>query len=206
MTNRIYLFTRFERFWHWSQAALIIFMAVTGFEIRALYHLLGFEQAVALHTIAAWGLIGLWVFAVFWHLTTGEWKQYIPTLDNIVLIMRYYSVEIFNDTPHPYQKTRMKKHNPLQRLVYLSLWVFIYPAIWISGLLYFFYQDWQAWGLGSYLNMEIIAIIHASAGFLIITFLIGHVYLVTTGRSTFIHIKAMITGWEDIEQNWKGKD
>ena len=24
MSERLYLFTRFERFWHWSQAALII--------------------------------------------------------------------------------------------------------------------------------------------------------------------------------------
>jgi len=206
MTNRIYLFTRFERFWHWTQAALIIFMAVTGFEIRALYHLFGFEQAVFLHTFAAWGLIGLWVFAVFWHATTGEWKQYIPTLDKIVLIIRYYSVDIFSDAPHPYKKTRMKKHNPLQRLVYLSLWIFIYPAIWISGILYLFYQDWQAWGVAAYLSMEVIGIIHASSGFLIITFLIGHVYLVTTGRSTFIHIKAMITGWEDAERTGRESD
>ena len=93
----------------------------------------------------------------------------------------------------------MKKHNPLQRLVYLSLWVIINPAIWISGFLYLFYQDWQSWGLAAYLSMEVIAIIHASAAFLIITFLIGHVYLVTTGRSFFIHIKAMITGWEEAE-------
>ncbi len=206
MTNRIYLFTRFERFWHWTQAALIIFMAVTGFEIRTLYHLFGFEQAVFLHTFAAWGLIGLWVFAVFWHATTGEWKQYIPTMDQIVLIMRYYSVDIFSDAPHPYQKTRMKKHNPLQRLVYLSLWVFIYPAIWVSGILYLFYQDWQAWGIAAYLNLEVIGIIHASSGFLIITFLIGHVYLVTTGRTTFIHIKAMITGWEDVDHTGRESD
>ena len=206
MADNIYLFTRFERFWHWAQAGLIIFMAVTGFEIRALYHLFGFEQAVSLHTTAAWLLIGLWVFAVFWHVTTGEWKQYIPTLDRIVLIMRYYSVDIFNDAPHPYKKTRMKKHNPLQRLVYLSLWVFINPMIWISGLLYLFYQDWQAWGLAEYLSMEVVAIVHASGAFLIITFLIGHVYLVTTGRTTFIHIKAMITGWEDTEETGERSD
>lgn len=30
MTERVYLFKGFERFWHWSQAALIIFMLVTG--------------------------------------------------------------------------------------------------------------------------------------------------------------------------------
>ena len=30
MSERIYVFKRFERFWHWSQAALIIALMVTG--------------------------------------------------------------------------------------------------------------------------------------------------------------------------------
>ena len=32
--SRVYLFKRFERFWHWSQAALVLFMLLTGFEIH----------------------------------------------------------------------------------------------------------------------------------------------------------------------------
>lgn len=199
MTDRIYLYARFERFWHWSQAALIIFMAITGFEIHAFYELFGFERAVSLHTTAAWVLMGLWVFAIFWHATTGEWKQYIPTLDRVVAIMRFYSVDIFNDAPHPYHKTRLHKHNPLQRLVYLALWVLINPMIWISGLLYFFYNNWQSSELASYLNLEAIAVIHAAAAFLLVSFLIVHVYLITIGDTPFTHIKAMITGWEEIE-------
>ena len=50
MTERIYIFKRFERFWHWSQAALIIFLLITGFEVHGSYALFGFEQAVNLHT------------------------------------------------------------------------------------------------------------------------------------------------------------
>ncbi|MBE0619822.1 MAG: cytochrome b/b6 domain-containing protein, partial [Burkholderiales bacterium] len=64
---RIYIFKRFERFWHWAQAALIIFMLLTGFEIHGSYTLLGWEKAADLHTTAAWTLIGLWLFAIFWH-------------------------------------------------------------------------------------------------------------------------------------------
>ena len=199
MVERVYLFSRFERFWHWSQAALIIFMGITGFEVHGLYKLFGFEEAVDLHTTTAWVLIGLWIFAIFWHLTTGEWKQYIPTTERIVAMIRFYSLDIFSDAPHPYHKTRLRKHNPLQRLVYLSLWVLINPAIWISGLLYLYYNSWPAWGLDAYLDIAIVAFIHAAAAFLIIAFLISHVYLVTTGHTVFEHIKAMITGWEEIE-------
>jgi thiosulfate reductase cytochrome b subunit len=31
-----------------------------------------------------------------------------------------------------------------------------------------------------------------------LAFLIVHVYLATTGHTPFAHIKAMITGWEDV--------
>ena len=86
MTERVYLFKGFERFWHWSQAALIIFLMVTGFEIHGTYTLFGFEKAVGYHTIAAWSLVGLWVFAIFWHVTTGEWRQYIPTTEKVMAI------------------------------------------------------------------------------------------------------------------------
>jgi len=54
-------------------------MLLTGFEIRGIYPVFGFERAVELHTLAAWSLVTLWVFAIFWHFTTGEWRQYIPT-------------------------------------------------------------------------------------------------------------------------------
>ncbi|MDJ0956862.1 MAG: cytochrome b/b6 domain-containing protein [Arenicellales bacterium] len=200
MKNRIYLYARFERFWHWSQASLIIFMALTGFEIHAFYVLFGYESAVQLHTTAAWVLIGLWIFAIFWHATTGEWKQYIPTFDRVVTIVRFYSVDIFNNAPHPYHKSRLQKHNPLQRFVYLLLWVLINPAIWISGLLYFFYNDWKALGLASFLSLEVVAVVHTVAAYLIFSFLIFHVYLVTIGDTPLTHIKAMITGWEEVEQ------
>ena len=100
--DKIYIFKRFERFWHWTQAALIIFMMVTGFEIHGVYNLFGFGKAVSLHTIAAWSLITLWVFAIFWHFTTGEWKQYIPTLEKADAMLKYYLTGIFTDAPHPF--------------------------------------------------------------------------------------------------------
>ena len=54
MSERIYIYKRYERFWHWSQAFLIITMMITGFEVHGTYTLLGFQKAVQLHTVAAW--------------------------------------------------------------------------------------------------------------------------------------------------------
>ena len=109
--ERVYLFTRFERLWHWAQAVLIIGMLVTGFEIHGTYKWLGFAQAHKVHTTIVWAFIALWVFAIFWHLTTGEWRQYIPTMKNIDKIVRFYAVGIFKGEPHPFKPTRARKHN-----------------------------------------------------------------------------------------------
>jgi len=196
--EKIYVFKRFERFWHWSQAALIMFMALTGFEIHGTYRLFGFERAVDWHTTAAWTLIGLWVFAIFWHFTTGEWRQYIPTTEKMLAVAMYYSVGIFKGGAHPFRPTVERKHNPLQRVAYLLFKVVMAPAIWISGLLYLFYNDWAEWGLGG-LDLAWVATIHTAAALLLVVFLIGHVYLTTTGKTLFAQIKAMITGWEEVE-------
>ncbi len=197
--ERIYVFKRFERFWHWSQATLIIFMLITGFEVHGSYHLFSFGRAVELHTIAAWSLISLWVFAIFWHFTTGEWKQYIPTTDKVVAMVKFYSVGIFTNAPHPFKATTLKKHNPLQRLAYLGVMLFIGPLLWFSGWFYLFFSDWGAWGVDKYVSLEWVAFFHTAGAFMMLMFLIAHVYLTTAGHTPTSHIKAMITGWEEVE-------
>ncbi len=199
MSEKIYVFKKFERFWHWSQASLIIFMLVSGFEVHGSYKLFGFEHAVAYHTTAAWTLIGLWVFAIFWHFTTGEWKQYIPTMDKVVAMVKFYSVGIFVHAPHPFRATTLKKHNPLQRLAYLGVLLFIGPLLWFSGWFYLFYANWNAWGVDKYVSLEWVAFFHTAGAFMMLMFLIAHVYLTTAGHTPTAHIKAMITGWEEVE-------
>lgn len=196
--ERIYIFKRFERFWHWSQAGLILFLMLTGFEIHGTYKFFGYETAVSYHTTAAWTLVGLWVFAVFWHFTTGEWKQYIPTMEKVDAMVKYYLTGIFTDAPHPFKQTRLTKHNPLQRLAYLFVLVLVNPLIWITGWFYLFYNSWKAWGV-DWLSLEWVAFFHVIAAFLMLIFVIAHVYLTTAGHTPTAHIKAMITGWEETD-------
>lgn len=197
--ERIYVFKRFERFWHWSQALLIIGMLVTGFEIHGTFKLLGFEKASHLHSTAAWALITLWIFAIFWHFTTGEWRQYIPTTEKLMAMIRFYSVGIFNNAPHPFKVTPQRKHNPLQRLAYLGIKLFILPLIWLSGLAYLYYNELNAAGAG--LDLGLVAVLHTIGAFLMLAFLIVHVYVITTGHTWSGQLKAMITGWEEVEEH-----
>ncbi len=200
-SERIYIYKRYERFWHWSQALLIITMMITGFEVHGTYSLLGFKGAVQLHTLAAWTLLILWAFTIFWQFTTGEWRQYLPSLKNVMAMVKYYSIGIFTNAPHPFRKTVVQKHNPLQRLAYLALLAFISPLIWVSGLFYLFYGNWGALGIDQYLSLEAVAIMHTIGAFMMTAFFFVHVYLTTTGHTVTAHIKAMITGWEDTDEH-----
>jgi thiosulfate reductase cytochrome b subunit len=199
--SQVQLFTGFERFWHWSQAILIFGMLLTGFEIHGTYHLFGFEQALDYHLILAWTLIGLWVFAIFWHLTTGEWRQYVPTGKGLLPMMMYYAYGIFSGEAKPYHKTRRAKHNPLQRLAYLGFKVAIAPALWISGLLLLFYADWSQTSLGAVLPLQWVAWVHVGAVFALLTFLVAHIYLAATmGQPWYSLLKSMFTGYEELEE------
>jgi thiosulfate reductase cytochrome b subunit len=199
--RREYVYQGFERFWHWTQALLILFLALTGFEIHGSLGFFGFEQAVAYHSAAAWTLLVLIAFAIFWHLTTGEWRQYVPTLENLREQAEYYAVGIFRSAEHPTRKSALSKLNPLQRLVYLALKVLVIPVIVTSGLLYMFYRYPQRHAIEALdvKGLAAIAVLHTAGAFFLVAFLVGHVYLITTGHTLSSNLKAMITGWEDLE-------
>ncbi|UCC44592.1 MAG: cytochrome b/b6 domain-containing protein [Candidatus Zixiibacteriota bacterium] len=198
--RRVLVYKRFERFWHWSQAALVIFMAVTGFEIHGSYSLFGFEKAVSFHRTAAHLLLGLIAFAVFWHFTTDGWRHYIPTTRNIMAQIKFYMVGMFRGESHPVARTELSKLNPLQRLVYLGLKIIIIPILVISGLLYMYYADLEnAVKIIRTTDLELIALWHTAGAFLMVSFLVVHVYMTTTGRTSLSNIKAMLNGHEEIE-------
>lgn len=195
----MYLYTRYERFWHWLQSLLIIVLLLTGFEVHDTFTLLGFQAAVAVHNFIGLTWLIAFAFFVFWVFTTGEWRQYVPTTKKMLTVVRYYSWGIFQGKPHPVPKRKRAKHNPLQRLTYLLLAAFLLPLQMITGLLYWGYNHWEGWGI-SFLSLKVLAVIHAMGGFAILTYLIIHLYMTTTGHRISTHIKAMITGWEDVEE------
>lgn len=197
-THTILVFKLFERIWHWSQAASIFVLIFTGLAIHGVNPLISFEKAVTVHTGVALALLLLWLFATFWLFTTGQWRHYIPTGNNLLNVARFYAFGIFKGEHHPYQKTYLRKHNPLQAITYLLVKTIIFPAIWISGIAYLLVSVGQRYILG-FISMEFIAFIHTAAAIAIIVFIIAHVYLLTTGHSFKEHVKPMITGYDEVE-------
>ena len=198
MVERVYIFKGFERFWHWSQAALIMFMMLTGFEIHGSYALFGFEKAVGYHSIAAWTLIGLWVFAIFWHLTTGEWRQYIPSVDKLVAMSRFYAVGIFKGEPHPFEKRPDERMNPIQKLTYFGILNVLLPLQIVTGALMWGVQHWPQ-AAGAIGGLPLLGPFHTLLAWLFGCFIVGHVYLTTTGATPLEAIRGMVTGYEELE-------
>ncbi|HCR12539.1 cytochrome b/b6 domain-containing protein [Solidesulfovibrio sp.] len=204
--SMFYLYSRYERFWHWLQAALIVCLLVTGFEVHGSFTLLGFKRAVTVHAWVGVAWLVAFAFFVFWVATTGEWKQYVPTTKKMFEVMRFYAYGIFMGWPHPCPKTPDAKHNPLQRLTYLALAAILLPFMMATGLLYYVYNDWAGLGLGG-LSLSAVALAHIIGAFAILIFLVVHIYMTTTGHTPFTHIRAMITGWEeekaDVPEDWE---
>ena len=197
-THTIQVYKLFERIWHWSQAASIFILIFTGLAIHGVNGLIDFGTAVSVHTAVALALLLLWVFAVFWLFTTGQWRHYIPTTKNFLPVARFYAYGIFKGEHHPYHKTYLRKHNPLQAMTYLLVKIVIFPAIWISGIAYLLVSIGQGDFLGS-IDMEYIALFHSIAAIAIIVFIIAHIYLLTTGHSFVEHVRPMITGNDEVE-------
>lgn len=203
MTKKVYVYRSFERFWHWMQAILIMFLAFSGFEVHGSYSFFGFEEAVMYHNIAAYLFIVLIVFAIFWHFSTGEWKQYIPTYKNLTNQIKYYLWGMFKNEAHPTKKTVLRKLNPMQKLTYFGLKVLVIPVMVSSGILYMLYRYPQRHEI-KYLNidsLEVIAIVHTIAAFFLVSFVIVHLYLITTGETLTSNLKAMFTGYEELEDD-----
>jgi thiosulfate reductase cytochrome b subunit len=198
-TPRVPIYSRFERFWHWAQASLILFLALTGFEIHGTIAFFGFEQAVRLHSIAAYALMVLIAFAIFWHVTTGEWRQYLPTRRLLRAQAEYYFVGIFRDAPHPTRKTRLSKLNPLQKVTYAGLKLLVVPIMVASGILYLLHRYPSGRGMAGVdiVDLGTVAAMHTAGAFLLVAFIVAHVYLITTGRTVTSNLKAMLTGCED---------
>ena len=202
---KVYLYTRFERLWHWLQALMIIILLITGFEVHGTYTLMGFKTAVTVHNFVGLSWLILFAFFAFWLFTTGEWKQYIPTTKKLLDVVLYYAFGIFKGQEHPVQKSKGAKHNPLQRIAYLGISAMLLPVQMVTGLLYYLYNV-----IPGGIDLSILAVAHTLVAFLLVNFLIIHLYMTTTGHSLFSHIAGMITGWEEIYdttkiQDWENK-
>ncbi len=195
--KRVFIYSRFERFWHWAQCVLVFLLLVSGFEVHGAFTFIGFEKAFYLHNISAWAWFFLYLVVLLYMWGSGTWRQYVPTLKTLFPVIRFYSYGIFKGEEHPAQKTRSNRLNALQRLTYLGLAFVLIPFQMLSGFIYYYYEFWPEYTFINW-QMETIATLHTLGAFAFIVFIIIHVYMTTTGHTWLAHMKCMITGYEEV--------
>jgi thiosulfate reductase cytochrome b subunit len=202
--QRVYMYGVYERFWHWLQTAVILGLLFTGVVIHKpdMFGALSFSVVVDVHNVLAALLVINAALALFYHLTSGEIRQFLPKphgfFSDAIEQALYYLRGIFRGETHPFDKRRDRKMNPLQQMTYLAILNVLLPAQIITGALMWGakYLPDTAQALG---GLPLLAPAHTLVAWLFASFIVAHVYLTTTGHKPLSNIKAMIQGWDDIE-------
>ncbi len=203
--KRVYMYSIYERQWHWLQTAVIFVLLFTGLVIHKpdQFGMFSFRYVVQVHNIMAAILLINAALAAFYHLASGEIRQFLPRphgfFDQAFSQARYYLSGIFKGEAHPMEKTPERKMNPLQQMTYLMILNVLLPLQVITGILMWGAQRWPdvAADLGGLLFL---APLHSLVAWLFASFVVAHVYLTTTaGHTPLAGIKSMMMGWDDVE-------
>jgi thiosulfate reductase cytochrome b subunit len=202
--KRVYMYSVYERQWHWLQTVAILLLIFTGLIIHKpdIFGIFSFRYVVEVHNVLAAILVINAALAAFYHFASGEIRQFLPKphgfFDAAFAQARYYLYGIFHHEPHPFEKTDRQKMNPLQQVTYLGILNILLPAQIITGLMMWGAQTWPdvAARLG---GLSVLAPVHTLVAWLFASFLVAHVYLTTTEGKPLTGINSMITGWSEVE-------
>ena len=202
--KRVYMYAVYERFWHWLQTFAIVILLFTGLVIHRpdMFGLLSFPHVVTVHNVLAILLVVNAGLSLFYHLVSGEIRQYLPRpygfFDDAILQAKYYLGGIFRGQGHPFEKRPDAKLNPLQQVTYFGILNVLLPLQIVTGVLMMGVQKFPqvAAGFG---GLPLLAPFHSLVAWTFAAFIVGHVYLTTTGPRPLTSIRAMMNGWEEIE-------
>ncbi|MCP5096578.1 MAG: hypothetical protein GY943_13580 [Chloroflexi bacterium] len=202
--KRLYMYTVYERLWHWLQTVAILILVFTGLIIHKpdMFGVFSFRYMVQVHNILAAILVINAALAAFYHFASGEIKQFLPEprgfFSQAIMQTKFYLGGIFRGDEHPFEKTQQRKMNPLQQVTYVGILNVLLPLQIITGALMWGMQRWPetAVSLG---GLPFLAPFHTLIAWSFASFIVMHVYLTTTGHTATAGIKSMIMGWDDVE-------
>lgn len=203
-TERIYMYEPYRRFWHWLQTTSIILLLFTGLIIHRpdIFGVFSFRGVVTVHNILAVILVVNAALSLFYHLATERIREFIPHpygfFDDAILQAKYYINGIFKGEPHPFEKRPESRMNPIQKATYFIILNVLLPLQIITGALMWGVQKVPAFAnaLG---GLPVLAPFHSLVAWMFGTFILVHVYMTTTGVTPLEAMRAMVTGWEEVE-------
>jgi len=183
------------RLWHWINAILFAILIVSGFAMHFGVGM-GFEPAQSTHAYFALGLVALWILYLLYLILSGQLMQYLPRADFISASFaqaKYYMLGIYRGQENPAGHDPAKRLNPLQQTAYLSVLLVLFPVLVASGLALFIPEVIPPELMGMN-GKHLVSLVHTGAAFLMILFIVIHLYLCTTGESVFALVRSMVTG------------
>lgn len=204
-TRRVKMYDAYDRLWHWLQASVILMLLFTGLIIHKpdVFGIFSFAYVVRVHNVLGFILLINAALALFYTLASGTIRRFLPAPDGFfgraMAQTMYYTRGIFTGQPHPLEKTKEDRLNPLQQLTYLAILNILLPAQVVTGVLIWGMQEWPklAENLG---GLPVLVPLHTFLAWAFAAFIVMHVYLTTAaGETAGAGIKSMISGWEEVE-------
>ena len=208
--KKLYIHPLPVRIWHWLNALGFLLLIATGVQIRYLdiFQVLSFRTAVVAHNYIGFALIANYFLWLGFYLFTDKITVYLPEMNAKKYFedswrqLKFYGYGIFLGEENPHHPTIYHKFNPLQIMMYQIIMLLFVPILFASGLLL-----WDVQQFSTIVNMvggvRVVATVHVLMFVVFVGFLLMHLYLITLGHSRFAHIKAMITGYEEIHDRPK---
>lgn len=210
--NKLYVNPLPVRIWHWINAIGFVLLIVTGLQIRYVgqMNLMSFKAAVQWHNWIGFVLIANFFVWLGFYLFTDKIKVYHPELSptryfrNSFRQIQYYGYGIFRGDPNPHHVSVYRKFNPLQSMMYQIVMMILVPVQFATGVLLWDVARFQT-AVDALGGLRVVDTVHVLIFIFFCAFLFVHVYLSSLGHTPSAHFKAMITGYEEVEEPQGGK-
>lgn len=195
--EKVYLYSKAVRLWHWSNALLFLLLLVSGLINHfTLASPSAIKSLLAVHEVCGFLLLICWVGFVLINLAGGNGHHYIIQrqgwVSRALRQTRFYLFGIMQGESHPFPASVRSKFNPLQQAAYVGVMYGLLPLLLISGLLSLYPQvvgdlfpGVRYWLLQAHFALSIVSLF----------FIFGHLYLCTTGRTPGETFKCMVDGY-----------
>jgi Ni/Fe-hydrogenase b-type cytochrome subunit len=207
--KKIFLHPLTVRIWHWLNAIAFLVLIYTGLQLRysEMPNITKFKTAVDVHNLFGFLLIADFLLWLGYYTVSGKLGLYIPLhprkfLEGAIRQARYYGYGLFRGEKNPHHPTADDKFNPLQQSAYFMIMLVLMPIQIVTGLLLWDIKKFAGW-ISLLGGLRVIDIAHVAVFFFLTAFLFVHVYLTTLGRTPLEHIRAMFTGYEEVDENGK---
>jgi thiosulfate reductase cytochrome b subunit len=199
--KEMYLYPLWVRIWHWLNALMCVALIITGISLHFSDPdnplIMDFDTSILLHNYAGLIMTVLYILFIVGNLVSTNGVHYMVKFKGFIkrlfIQIVFYGVGIFKGDEHPYPPTQTSKFNPLQQITYTGVMYGLVAPLVITGVLLIIPESIPDifMGMGTILP---IAIAHTILSYFLALFLLGHLYLATTGETLLSNYKTMLTG------------